>query len=55
MILQKDENLVHLQQQQSDSFCRKIDSKFAFFQQIGDILCLIFVILMRTEYLETMQ
>ena len=30
MILQKDENLVHIQQQYSDSFFKKIDSKYAF-------------------------
>ena len=31
MILQKDEKLVHIQQQYSVSFCEKIDSKFGFF------------------------
>ena len=31
MILQKDENLVHIQQQYSVSFCEKIDSKSGFF------------------------
>ena len=31
MNLQKVENLVHIQQQYSDSFCEKIDSKSAFF------------------------
>ena len=31
MILQKDENLVYEQQPQSNSFCKKIDSKSAFF------------------------
>ena len=34
MILQKNENLVHVQQQYSVSFCEKIDSKSGFFQQI---------------------
>ena len=31
MILQKDENLVHMQQQYSVSFVEKIDSKSGFF------------------------
>ena len=31
MILQKDENLVHIQQQYSVSFYKKIDSKSGFF------------------------
>ena len=30
MILQVDENLAHLKQQYSESFCEKIDSKSAF-------------------------
>ena len=52
MILQKDENLVHIQQQYSVSFCEKIDSKSGFFQQIWHYQCLIFMILIRTKYLE---
>ena len=39
MNLQKDENLVHIQQQYSDSFCEKIDSKSAFFWQIWHSHC----------------
>ena len=31
MILQKNENLVHVQQQYGVSFCEKIDSKSGFF------------------------
>ena len=52
MILQKNENLLHVQQQYDVSFCEKIDSKSGFSQQIWHYQCLIFMILIRTKYLE---
>ena len=51
MILQNDENLVHIQQQYSVYFCEKIDSKSGFFKQIWRYSCLIIMILIRTNYL----
>ena len=44
MILQEDEHFANKEQQYSDSFCERIDSKSAFYQQIWYMLCLIFMI-----------
>ena len=55
MILQVDENLAHLQQQYSESFCEKIYSKSAFLQSIWYFLCLTSMILMTTKYLENLH
>ena len=54
MNLQKNENLVHVQQQYVVSFCEKNDSKFGFSQQIWHYQCLIFMILIVTKYLENL-
>ena len=51
MILQKNENLVNIQQQYGVSFCEKIVSKSGFSWQIWHYLCLIFMILIGTKYL----
>ena len=50
-----DENSVHIQQQCSDSLCKKIDSKYAFFTRIWHFLWLTFMSLMSTKYLESLH
>ena len=49
MILQKNENLVHVQQQYDVSFCEIIDSKSGFSQQIWHYFCLILMVLIGNQ------